>query len=193
MVSNPSRNQRNGAVRANPRSRDRASNAWRIWPGSTRKHSTRLATITAITANGMAITMLAKRPPIKMRAAKARRVVIAAAETGAAMRSAAKTAAVFGLKARERSTTVSRIRAPPTKTVDPKQLAPAMTSKGINAALMLVAIEPTRPRKAFSSPMFSVPGIAPSKPTVASRAKDSVKRNEPRRTRTLRRAPGGRR
>ena len=118
---------------------------------------------------------------------------MAAADTGAAMRSAAKTAAVFGLKARDRSTTVSRISAPPTRTVDPKQLAPAMTSRGTNAAFMLAAIEPTRPNRAVSLPMFSVPGIAPSKPTIASNAKDRVKRNEPRRTKTLRRALGGRR
>ena len=88
-MPNSGANQRVGR----PRRRAVIASAWRIWPGSTRKHSIRLAMITAITTSGMVRMIEPMTSVISSSGRNAAIVVSAAQNTGVAMRRAPASAA----------------------------------------------------------------------------------------------------
>ena len=106
----------------------RPSSAWRMWLGSTRKHSARLAASTMQTTVGMSSTIRPKRPPSASMPEKASSVVTAEENTGAAIRRAAVSAAETGERPRRRArwsacspTTMASSTTMPSVRISPKR------------------------------------------------------------------------
>ena len=116
-----------------------------MWRGRIRKHSTREASSTAITVKGMSAISVPKRPPMTTSDQKAITVVSVAETTGANMRDAARSAAIWGgsPKARARKSACS-----PTTMASSTTMPSVMMSA--KSEIMLI-VTPAAPMKAIAA------------------------------------------